>query len=55
MLMLVYQFKFIPMMLMPKTYEHELGKTECWYVIHAEPGAYLTYGHTAKHALNLLK
>lgn len=29
-------------------HEHELGKTECWYVIHAEPGAYLTYGHTAK-------
>ena len=29
-------------------HEHELGKTECWYVIHADPGAYLTYGHTAK-------
>ena len=29
-------------------HEHELGKTECWYVIHADEGAYLTYGHTAK-------
>ena len=27
-------------------HEHELGKTECWYVIHADEGAYLTYGHT---------
>lgn len=29
-------------------HEHELGKTECWYIIHADAGAYLTYGHTAK-------
>lgn len=29
-------------------HEHDLGKTECWYIINAEPGAYLTYGHTAK-------
>ena len=29
-------------------HEHELGKTECWYVIHADEGAYLTYGHTAQ-------
>lgn len=29
-------------------HEHELGKTECWYVISAEPGSYLTYGHSAK-------
>lgn len=29
-------------------HEHELGKTECWYIIHADEGAYLTYGHTAK-------
>ncbi|MDT6979248.1 mannose-6-phosphate isomerase, class I [Levilactobacillus zymae] len=27
---------------------HDLGKTECWYVIHAEPGAYLIYGHHAQ-------
>ncbi|KRM72954.1 mannose-6-phosphate isomerase, class I [Lacticaseibacillus brantae] len=26
----------------------ELGKTESWYVISAEPGAYLIYGHHAK-------
>ncbi|KRN25113.1 mannose-6-phosphate isomerase, class I [Lacticaseibacillus camelliae] len=26
----------------------ELGKTECWYVISAEPGSYLIYGHHAK-------
>jgi len=26
----------------------ELGKTECWYVLDAEPGAEIIYGHTAK-------
>lgn len=26
----------------------ELGKTECWYVISADPGSYLIYGHHAK-------
>ncbi|MFD1430465.1 mannose-6-phosphate isomerase, class I [Lacticaseibacillus mingshuiensis] len=26
----------------------ELGKTECWYVIEADPGSYLIYGHHAK-------
>ncbi|WP_404932616.1 mannose-6-phosphate isomerase, class I [Pediococcus acidilactici] len=31
-----------------KKHENELGKTECWYVLHADEGAYLTYGHTAK-------
>ncbi|MFT9266416.1 mannose-6-phosphate isomerase, class I [Oenococcus sp.] len=29
-------------------HEHELGKTECWYIISADPGAYLIYGHQAK-------
>ena len=29
-------------------HEHELGKTECWYIISAEPGAELYYGHNAK-------
>lgn len=29
-------------------HEGELGKTECWYVISAEPGSYLIYGHHAK-------
>jgi mannose-6-phosphate isomerase len=26
----------------------ELGKAECWYVVHAEPGAEIVYGHTAR-------
>ncbi|APX71074.1 mannose-6-phosphate isomerase, class I [Companilactobacillus allii] len=30
-------------------HEHELGKTECWYIIDAEPGSYLIYGHNAKN------
>lgn len=30
------------------THENELGKTECWYVLKAKPGAYLVYGHKAK-------
>ncbi|KAF1295542.1 mannose-6-phosphate isomerase, class I [Enterococcus sp. JM4C] len=29
-------------------HEGELGKTECWYVIDAEPGAEIIYGHHAK-------
>lgn len=29
-------------------HEHELGKTECWYVINADPGSYLIYGHHAQ-------
>ena len=28
-------------------HEHELGKTESWYVIKAKPGAMLYYGHNA--------
>ena len=31
-----------------RVHEHELGKTECWYVIHAEPDAQLYYGHHAQ-------
>lgn len=27
--------------------EGELGKTECWYIISAEPGASIVYGHHA--------
>ncbi|WP_195701272.1 mannose-6-phosphate isomerase, class I [Companilactobacillus futsaii] len=34
-------------------HEHELGKTECWYVIDAEPGSYLIYGHNAKNKAEL--
>ncbi|MGO2853254.1 MAG: mannose-6-phosphate isomerase, class I [Tetragenococcus koreensis] len=29
-------------------HEGELGKTECWYIIDAKPGAQIIYGHTAK-------
>lgn len=31
-----------------KAHEGELGKTECWYIIDAQPGAYLIYGHNAQ-------
>ena len=29
-------------------HEGELGKTECWYIISAEPGSEIIYGHNAK-------
>lgn len=29
-------------------HEGELGKTECWYIIDAEPGAEIIYGHNAE-------
>ena len=29
-------------------HEGELGKTECWYIIDAEPGAEIIYGHHVK-------
>lgn len=29
-------------------HEGELGKTECWYIIDADPGAEIIYGHHAK-------
>lgn len=31
-----------------KKHEGELGKTECWYVLAAEPGAEMIYGHHAQ-------
>lgn len=31
-----------------KEHVHELGKTEAWYVLHAEPGAKIYFGHAAK-------
>lgn len=34
-------------------HEHELGKTECWYIIAADPGAELIYGHNAKSEAEL--
>lgn len=30
-------------------HEGELGKNECWYIISAEPGAQIIYGHTAQN------
>lgn len=36
-------------------HEGELGKTECWYVIAAEKGAEIIYGHTAKSKEELAK
>lgn len=36
-------------------HEGELGKTECWYVIAAEPGAEIIYGHHAKTKEELAK
>lgn len=29
-------------------HERDLGKTECWVILEAEPGASIIYGHTAK-------
>ncbi|GMA07573.1 mannose-6-phosphate isomerase [Tetragenococcus halophilus subsp. flandriensis] len=29
-------------------HEGEFGKTECWYIIDAKPGAQIIYGHTAR-------
>lgn len=31
-----------------RIHENDSGKTESWYVLHAEPGAKLIYGHNAK-------
>ncbi len=31
-----------------RVHEHQSGKTECWYVLQAEPGARLVIGHTAQ-------
>lgn len=36
-------------------HEGELGKTECWYIIDAEPGAEIVYGHHAKSKAELKK
>lgn len=35
--------------------EHDRGKTESWYVLQADPGAYLIYGHHAKNKEELTK
>lgn len=31
-----------------KEHENDLGKTECWYILSAEPGSTIIYGHHAK-------
>ena len=46
--MIGFQFRSIQMMLMDSNMKSELGKTECWYIIAAEPGAEIIYGHNAK-------
>ncbi|MFD3258557.1 mannose-6-phosphate isomerase, class I [Paenibacillus lentus] len=33
----------------------ELGKTECWYIVDAEPGAEIIYGHEAKSKEQLIQ
>ncbi|AZK46930.1 mannose-6-phosphate isomerase, class I [Paenibacillus lentus] len=33
----------------------ELGKTECWYIVDAEPGAEIIYGHEANSKEQLVK
>ncbi|GFZ27125.1 mannose-6-phosphate isomerase, class I [Lactobacillus corticis] len=35
--------------------EHDRGKTESWYVLQADPGSYLIYGHNAKTKEELAK
>lgn len=37
------------------THENELGKTECWYVIKADKGAVMYYGHNAHSREELAK
>lgn len=36
-------------------HEGELGKTECWYVLDAEPGAEIIYGHQAQNKEELAR
>ncbi|AWB45234.1 mannose-6-phosphate isomerase, class I [Paenibacillus sp. CAA11] len=33
----------------------ELGKTECWYIVDAEPGSVIVYGHEAKSKEELVR
>ena len=35
--------------------EHELGKTECWYVLDAAPGAKIIYGHQARNKTEFIQ
>lgn len=36
------------------TYENDLGKTECWYIIDCEPDAEMIFGHHAKDQTELV-
>lgn len=36
-----------------KAHANELGKTECWYILDAKPGAKIYYGHNAQTPLEL--
>lgn len=36
-------------------HENDLGKTECWYIMDADPGAYLIYGHNAVNKAQFLE
>ena len=36
-------------------HENDLGKTECWYIMDADPGAYLIYGHNAQNKQQFLE
>src|SRR5690625_3726466 len=36
-------------------YEGELGKTECWYILNADPGSKIVYGHHAETKEELKK
>lgn len=36
-------------------HENDLGKTECWYIMDADPGAYLIYGHNAQNKEQFLE
>lgn len=33
-----------------RIHENDLGKTECWYILSAQPGAKIVYGHHAQSA-----
>lgn len=46
--MIGFQFRSTQMMLMDLNMKVKLGKIECWYIIAAEPGAEIIYGHNAK-------
>lgn len=38
-----------------RIHENDLGKTECWYILSAQPGAKIVYGHHAQSAQEFRK